>query len=425
MKSSGSSGGEGSVVMRMHRVARLVAEAIDTPPPAREQNALGDHDDLDVLRFATHLLRTRRFLARHTVQRADQPADIPERPASFPHRQTHRRCSAVTARGTLCKATAEWGLCDAHKQRLDKRMALLRELEALQGKCLARSRTGKPCRNDAGRWGLCGVHEEIWHREVFENIVLKPERPASSSPPSLSLFDRPAPTNAEEARARIREVLSLRRFVPDPNEAYTIPFEDLSLRGRLALGPSLVEGDYPVSFWYFDKGAEEIEVAYGERGDKAGRDMPLASQKLYDAMSEWLKLLPGYTETCEATGKHFEQPLGTICYMLLRGAITVEEIRFSRFSPEAKGLLQKNQAARELPPTARKLLHRSPVEIARALIAGHVDRQAALRVLRALWGSGLTDQEIEAVVSYAIFKPSTPRRGSSARRRPRKPPSAR
>lgn len=195
----------------------------------------------------------------------------------------------------------------------------------------------------------------------------------------------PAARNAAEARARLEAILSRRRFVPSPDQAYTIPFEQLRLEQRKAYGPSLVEGDGEVAFWYFERAPDGRFVAsYGMHGSMAGRDMPLASRQLFLEVMDLLKHLPGYSEICEFSGSPLRQPLAMIAYKLLRGLATIDRVRFRRFTTEAAKQLQASRA-REQVSAERPLLRVSPREIAHALLEQGASVDSARRVVETLW----------------------------------------
>lgn len=247
-------------------------------------------------------------------------------------------------------------------------------LDGLEARILARL-LSNACPNEASDGGtcvgglanLCEDHRQKAERQALRRVVLRQlDAPAAREGSHPGSATAPPCRDADEARTRLQAILDRRRFVPNPHEAYTIPFESLRFERRKAFGPSLVEGDEDVAFWFFEKSGGEVVVSYGTRGSKSGKDMPLASRRLFHEIMQLLKFLPGYTETCEITGEPIRQPLGTLAYKLLRGAITIDHVRFVRFSKAAASALRAKEAREQL-PGARKLLRLSPVELASAL----------------------------------------------------------
>lgn len=135
-----------------------------------------------------------------------------------------------------------------------------------------------------------------------------------------------------EAREKLEEILKRRHVRSKARRQYLIPHELLDFDGDIAYGPSIVKGDGRVTLhWRETRGGRRVQV-YEAGGTKAGQDMPLVSESLYQQMFECLKHLPGYTETCAHTGKPLKQALRTIADKLLKGEIEkIEEVRFRRF----------------------------------------------------------------------------------------------
>lgn len=171
--------------------------------------------------------------------------------------------------------------------------------------------------------------------EAFERQDRQTRAPAGSSTASPLPVLPKSPTT-EQAIDWLKEILSRRRDFVDPGIPYHIPRELLSPHGTLATGPSIVEGDAPVTFQYLQPMGEDLVAVYGSRGSKRGHDMPLVSKGLMAEMKRALRRLPGYTEICWTSGEPLEQPLNLIARKLLKGRIKrVEGIRFWRESTEA------------------------------------------------------------------------------------------
>lgn len=222
--------------------------------------------------------------------------------------------------------------------------------------------------------------------------------PAASTAQEVPpLFRKPAPTTTEEARARLQEILDLRikTRIPSPGEVYTIPPDQLRFKGLFkVVGPSLINGDYPVEFDYYVRGrGKKRRPLYGP-GAKTKRDMQFVSDALYTKMYRCLRLLPGYTKTCERRGGTLRQPLKPICNLLLRGKITVDQVRFRRLSPKGQAEVERERALSGQAPEppsqtsltqlAMSLLRkgRSPAATAKALRARGAAKSEVLSALR-------------------------------------------
>lgn len=288
-------------------------------------------------------------------------------------------CSGTTRDGNLCSNEAEeFGLCKMHLDALSAR--LLAGL--LEGSCRGKTASGRVCSGDAT--DVCAVHSEGLAQRAMRSVIEASLRRRTRSRSHVATTPA-AIRDAEEARTRLEAILARRRFVPAPDEAYTIPFEELRLEQRKAYGPSLVSGDEEVSFWYFERASDGTFVAsYGVYGSMAGRDMPLASRSLFVEMMTLLKHLPGYTETCELSGGPIRQPLGKIAYKLLRGELAIDEVRFRRFAPEAAQRLKASRSREEI-GSARRMLRLSPSEISQALLRHGASKDFAVKVLEDVW----------------------------------------
>lgn len=323
------------------------------------------------------------------------------------------RCSDTADHNAPCQDGIEWGLCSTHKSGLDEKLHRLEELERLRDRCRGQEGSDDPCPNTAKAWGLCEKHRKMQEQEILARLIPKQRRLRSSPKQRPIVTKRPPPSTTEEAYARLTDILRRRQHDLDPNEAYTIPFEELRFIESLRVeGPSLIKGDVPVKFQFLEKikektgeGIKEIIVpVYGDKGNKARRDMPLASHALFEEIYACLKLLPGYTERDEHTGEPMKQPLGTIAYKLLRGFNTIDQIRFNRFSPEGKELMRRQEVQEQI-PASRKRLPVAPVKIARMLLRAGLAADEVARDLRTLWKPcDLSNQELLAVIRAASMR---------------------
>lgn len=305
-------------------------------------------------------------------------------------------CAARMPGEEACPRPAiDSGLCRMHLDGIEARI-LARLLPEL---CANETTSERSCPGDLS--DLCETHREAVEGKVLQRAV--GAQLAAAARPQRRSYDVSLPPGAtpEQARARLQQILDRRRLVPSMDEAYTIPFEAIRFERRRAFGPSLVEGDEDVSFWFYEKTPEGgIVVSYGVKGTKAGKDMPLASRRLFLEMMELLRLMPGYREACEITGNPIRQPLATIAYKLLRGLITLDEIRFVRLSQAGHESLRTAESREQL-PNPRKLIRLSPVEMARVLIEqGLPTSVVSTAVERLIIGSSIGD--VERIVAAAI-----------------------
>lgn len=365
------------------RVLRLVAQEYQ-PHGAATGEPLEPQPERRLIPLAQFEEVAELFARRARGHRTSAPSDAPEDGAAVLPFRIPGRCSETTDHNVPCDAGIEWGLCSTHKDQLDQKLHRLETLERLSGRCRAQDATGTSCANDAKTWGLCEEHHIAQERELLAGFVSQRRRRRSSPKQQRPAFlTRPAPTAYEEARARVEDILSRRRREIDPDEAYTIPSEELRPIGSLWMeGLSLIEGDVPIEFPFFEETEDGVVGAYSKRGSKAFKDMPLASRYLFGELQRCLKLFPGYTRRCKKTGRTITQPLPTLAYKLLRGFTTPDEVRFFQFSSEGKEQIQRRELEEQ--PTSRKRLPIAPIEILRMLLRVGVGEDDVARELRAL-----------------------------------------